>query len=321
MKQGDPLLRMLAIVQWQIGGLRTETMWGKKPFNPILGEQFSCVYDHGNDGETVFVAEQISHHPPVSAFHLYNTTLQFVLNSHVEQRAKFCGNYANVELVGPCTLHMCGTGERYDMALPNICVRGIMMGDRRVEWVGTLKVQCPQTGLTATVEYKQKGSFMGRWNAIEGKVSDNSGKLLCSIGGQWDENVTVQFVGQKEKLLMLNGTTEPELSYRDLDPPCHNDSRLIWGTAARHLEAEDYTAATEAKTAVEEEQRRQRKAGLHDAHVPAVFVKDEAGSWVHKEHTVQWMLEQAKLHQPQQTADGDGGGDAKADDAANAAEQ
>jgi len=40
----------------------------KKPFNPILGETFQ-----GSIGNYEIALEQISHHPPVSAFQLWNT--------------------------------------------------------------------------------------------------------------------------------------------------------------------------------------------------------------------------------------------------------
>lgn len=46
-----------------IGGLRRQTST-LKPFNPILGETFEGEY---SCGARVF-AEQISHHPPVSAW-------------------------------------------------------------------------------------------------------------------------------------------------------------------------------------------------------------------------------------------------------------
>lgn len=38
----------------------------RKPFNPILGETWQAVL---SDGTSMFM-EQISHHPPVSAFHM-----------------------------------------------------------------------------------------------------------------------------------------------------------------------------------------------------------------------------------------------------------
>lgn len=42
-----------------------ERMGLNKPFNPLLGETFELV----EDGKYWFISEQVSHHPPVAAFH------------------------------------------------------------------------------------------------------------------------------------------------------------------------------------------------------------------------------------------------------------
>ncbi len=48
-----------------VGGLRRQTST-LKPFNPILGETLEAAYESGAH----IWAEQISHHPPVSAWEL-----------------------------------------------------------------------------------------------------------------------------------------------------------------------------------------------------------------------------------------------------------
>ena len=37
-----------------------------KPFNPLLGETFEFTTDHFR-----YISEQVSHHPPISAWHCY----------------------------------------------------------------------------------------------------------------------------------------------------------------------------------------------------------------------------------------------------------
>ena len=37
---------------------------GQKPFNPLLGETYECIRE---DRGWRFIAEQVSHHPPISA--------------------------------------------------------------------------------------------------------------------------------------------------------------------------------------------------------------------------------------------------------------
>lgn len=53
-----------------------------KPYNPIYGERFVCTWKHEDESETKFFAEQVSHHPPISACFMINEkagfTSQFV---------------------------------------------------------------------------------------------------------------------------------------------------------------------------------------------------------------------------------------------------
>lgn len=82
----DPRDRMVQVLRWYLSafhaGRRSEV--AKKPYNPILGETFRCWWDVDNpnsqpatqssvpDGpvpwcssnQLVFIAEQVSHHPP-----------------------------------------------------------------------------------------------------------------------------------------------------------------------------------------------------------------------------------------------------------------
>lgn len=49
-----------------VAGLQHVFQSWRKPFNPILGETFQAVL---SDGSEIFL-EQISHHPPISAYQL-----------------------------------------------------------------------------------------------------------------------------------------------------------------------------------------------------------------------------------------------------------
>jgi hypothetical protein len=39
-----------------------------RSYNPVLGEFFRCRYDYPDGGVAYYVAEQVSHHPPISAW-------------------------------------------------------------------------------------------------------------------------------------------------------------------------------------------------------------------------------------------------------------
>ena len=82
-KQMDPEQRFLTLLKWWITNLTSQPKKGiyhAKPYNAVLGEVFRCKYYH-EDSTTHFVAEQISHHPPVTCFTLVNREKNFEIRN------------------------------------------------------------------------------------------------------------------------------------------------------------------------------------------------------------------------------------------------
>ena len=77
----------------------------KKPYNPIIGETFSCVVDTA-ESRVSYVAEQCSHHPPVSAFYLENQKKGYCANGYIWTKSRFTGNSACSEMVGNIEFHL-----------------------------------------------------------------------------------------------------------------------------------------------------------------------------------------------------------------------
>lgn len=70
LEEKEPLERMKLLVTWYVCSLQLEPQM-LKPFNPILGETFQ-----GMIGEYEIAIEQISHHPPISAFQLWSDEIK-----------------------------------------------------------------------------------------------------------------------------------------------------------------------------------------------------------------------------------------------------
>ena len=71
-KEDEPFLRMKKIVKWYLSGFYKKPKGLKKPYNPILGETFRCYWQHPNGSKTYYIAEQVSHHPPISTNYVTN---------------------------------------------------------------------------------------------------------------------------------------------------------------------------------------------------------------------------------------------------------
>jgi hypothetical protein len=70
-KEEDPLQRFLVLVKWLLATIQQETFY-KKPCNPVIGEIHEACTESPVFGKTTFVAEQVSHHPPISACYISN---------------------------------------------------------------------------------------------------------------------------------------------------------------------------------------------------------------------------------------------------------
>lgn len=104
----------------------------KKPYNPILGETFHCSWEvpknkvkpcrthcavvqaketntaQGSENEFYkvrFVAEQVSHHPPVSCLYCECKEKMMCVNTHVWTKSKFLGMSVGVSMVGEGMYH------------------------------------------------------------------------------------------------------------------------------------------------------------------------------------------------------------------------
>lgn len=127
-KSDNPEERFYAAVKWFISALNgsfssrvPKGEWEKKPFNPILGEQFHCEWED----KTRIVCEQVSHHPPVSGFYVENKEAGVVVTGHDGQKTRFSGTQMLVDQIGYCTLKLTQRDETYLFTLPSVSVNGI----------------------------------------------------------------------------------------------------------------------------------------------------------------------------------------------------
>lgn len=77
------------------------------------------------------VAEQVSHHPPVTAFRLKNKEKKVELNGHFAQKTSFSGKSIMVKQVGHAIIKVItpqGEEESYLITLPKLRIDGLFFG-------------------------------------------------------------------------------------------------------------------------------------------------------------------------------------------------
>mmetsp|Transcript_9228 Transcript_9228/g.24371 ORF Transcript_9228/g.24371 Transcript_9228/m.24371 type:complete len:424 (-) Transcript_9228:1104-2375(-) len=286
----SPEERFLQVLRYQLSGLPKER-FGKKPYNPVLGEVFRAAFKHANTekhGVTLLLAEQVSHHPPITALHVHNHSLGFAMTSHMKPEPKFWGNSIEVKLTGSIRIALDKFGETYELTRPTFWTTGILnIGKQRQEFIGETKLVCAASDLESTLEFKAKGllGIRGEANAVAGKIKRRStGEKLFEISGAWDKEVRVKDLRtKKERVLFDYEKVKAEKSMGMWVPPAaemepHN-SLKVWEKCSEAIWAVDTTAANEEKKRVEEEQRRLRKQRqeLGIDWTPAMFTRKDLG--------------------------------------------
>jgi len=282
----DPLQRVLAVTKWYLSGWHVRPKGVKKPYNPILGELFRCKIDNGPDGFTNYVAEQVSHHPPVSVFYVENRKKNISFYGSLVPRSRFLGNSAASLMEGTSWLKLLNYDEEYEMNFPNVYARGIIIGSLLMETGGNVSIKCEKSGYVTDIEFKVKG-WWGEYDKIGGTVRRiGSDEALYTLDGYWSSVINITNCKTNETSVFFDSKTSPSMS--KIVPPedqeLEYESRRMWTNVTKALAANDLDAATAAKTELEEEQRKTTKErhdlGQYPQH--RLFFLHPNGRWTYR---------------------------------------
>uniref|UniRef100_A0A2K5HNX6 Oxysterol-binding protein n=1 Tax=Colobus angolensis palliatus TaxID=336983 RepID=A0A2K5HNX6_COLAP len=281
--QKDPKDRMVQVVKWYLSAFHAgrKGSVAKKPYNPILGEIFQCHWTLPNDTEentelvsegpvpwvsknsVTFVAEQVSHHPPISAFYAecFNKKIQF--NAHIWTKSKFLGMSIGVHNIGQGCVSCLDYDEHYILTFPNGYGRSILT----VPWVelgGECNINCSKTGYSANIIFHTKPFYGGKKHRITAEIfSPNDKKSFCSIEGEWNGVMYAKYAtGENTVFVDTKKLPIIKKKVRKLEDQNEYESRSLWKDVTFNLKIRDIDAATEAKHRLEERQRaeaRERK--------------------------------------------------------------
>uniref|UniRef100_A0A8C5R806 Oxysterol-binding protein n=1 Tax=Leptobrachium leishanense TaxID=445787 RepID=A0A8C5R806_9ANUR len=279
----DPKDRMVQVVRWYLSAFHAgrKGSVAKKPYNPILGEVFQCYWDlPGQESEenepvsegpvpwasknnVTFVSEQVSHHPPISAFYAecYNKRIQF--NAHIWTKSKFLGMSIGVHNIGQGCVSCLDYDEHYILTFPNGYGRSILT----VPWVelgGECNINCSKTGYSATITFHTKPFYGGKKHRVTAEIyPPNEKKSFCSIEGEWNGVMYAKYASG-ENFVFIDTKKMPTVKkkVRKLEDQLEHESRRMWRDVTFNLKVRNIDSATEAKHSLEERQRaeaRERK--------------------------------------------------------------
>ncbi|KAL6104605.1 osbpl1a [Pungitius sinensis] len=182
----DSVERMKCVAAFAVSAVASQWERTGKPFNPLLGETYELIRE---DLGFRWVSEQVSHHPPVSAFHAEGLNQDFVFHGSIYPKLKFWGKSIEAEPKGLITLELPKYNEAYTWTNPTCCVHNIIVGQLWIEQYGSMEVINHKTGERCSMMFKPCGLFGKELHKVEGYILDKSKKKLCAIYGKWTESL------------------------------------------------------------------------------------------------------------------------------------
>ncbi|KAH7406455.1 hypothetical protein DE146DRAFT_675862 [Phaeosphaeria sp. MPI-PUGE-AT-0046c] len=295
-KIDDPVQRFVAVTKFYLSGWHIKPPGVKKPLNPILGEIFTGYWDYPDGTKGYYVSEQTSHHPPKSSYFFMAPEHHIRIDGCLRPRSKFLGNSAASLMEGIAVMRLLNTGERYFVTQPNMYARGILFGTMKYELGDHAYIRCPETGMSADLEFKTRGYFSGTYNAIGGFIKDSHGKNLFELSGLWNEEMYIKDLttGKKEVLFDASHAKHSPPLARPLEEQEDRESQKLWHDVTEAVKRRDQDVATDAKAKIEDMQREEaakRNSEGVEWH-PRLFRRVQAGPGGSEqgEEDLEWII-------------------------------
>uniref|UniRef100_A0A671S1I8 Oxysterol-binding protein n=1 Tax=Sinocyclocheilus anshuiensis TaxID=1608454 RepID=A0A671S1I8_9TELE len=182
----DSIERMQLVAAFAVSAVASQWDRTGKPFNPLLGETFELTRDE--EGYHM-ISEQVSHHPPISAFYSESLNQDFSFHGSIYPKLKFWGKSVEAEPKGTMTLELSKHREAYTWTNPMCCVHNVILGKLWIEQYGTVEIVNHSTGDKCVLNFKPCGMFGKELHRVEGHIQDKSKKKHQVIYGKWTECV------------------------------------------------------------------------------------------------------------------------------------
>jgi len=274
-KESDPAQRAVLVLKWFLTTLKQQYAsrseeYGneKKPLNPFLGELFLGKWED-EAGMTELISEQVSHHPPATAYCITNQRTGVRLQGYNAQKASF-SKTIYIKQIGHAVLTVPTTPDQepdtYLITLPSLHIEGLIFGSPFIELDGASYITS-SSGFTAKIDYSGKGWLSGKKNSFvatlfpTGKEKD----VLFNVSGQWTKTFQIHSGpakhNGKDNLVAL---WDPELLrpivpiVAPLDKQHPLESRRAWSKVAAAIAKGDLNAVGVEKSKIENAQRELR---------------------------------------------------------------
>ncbi|CAF2034344.1 unnamed protein product [Rotaria magnacalcarata] len=180
----DPVMRMQYVAAFAVSSISSNLDRLSKPFNPLLGETYEFVRD---DLPFRYVSEQVSHHPPVSAFSCEpkDGSDRWRYYGSILPKATFSVRNMVVKPKGLLSLKLKRHQEVYTWSSLTCTIHNVLVGRLWFEYHGTMEIENHANKMKAVLNFKPFSRATKELHKVEGTIIDSRKHKLRGLYGFW----------------------------------------------------------------------------------------------------------------------------------------
>ncbi|XP_078083029.1 oxysterol-binding protein 2-like isoform X1 [Mustelus asterias] len=302
----SPAEQMCYVAAFSVSSYSTTTHRTAKPFNPLLGETFEL--DRREESGFRSLCEQVSHHPPAAAHHVYSKH-GWTLWQEITIASKFRGKYLSIMPLG--TIHLqfnCG-GNHYVWRKVTSTVHNIIVGKLWIDQSGEIEIINSKTKDKCQLKFSPYSYFSRECaRKVTGMVTDSESKASYVLSGTWDEKMEFAKVVESSqdgtscegKQKTVYQTLPPKVLWRKYPLPDNAENMYYFSELALTLnELESGTAPTDSR--LRPDQRLMENGEWEEANVEKQRLEEKQRAVRRsREAEVATAAEEGREHEPYQ---------------------
>ena len=280
-KESNPYIRLVKSACFCIGQFVQNNGRQTKFFNPLLYETYEYV---DNEQNFRYMAEQVSHHPAISAYYAEGDGWNIYANTNAIIKFSITGRL-DVDALGKTYVTYSNFDDINAFTKPKAVVRNLIFGTIDIDVEGKFEVT---NEMGDKCEVEMVPSTSGQKGIVKGEIKDINGDLKYTLEGNWQDSLYIINKETGEKINIwkaipslgkedyyfppyvfdLNNLTE---EMKKVLPP--TDSRFR--PDQRLMEYQDIDKAGDEKHRLEEAQRARAKKYKADGFIPKPLYFEE----------------------------------------------
>ena len=280
-KEPNPYIRLAKSATFCIGQFVINNGRQSKFFNPLLYETYEYI---DNQQNFRYMAEQVSHHPAISAYYAEGDGWNIYANTNAVIKFKITGRL-DVNALGKTYITYTYYDDVVAFTKPSVVVRNLIIGTIDLDVEGKFQVTNEMGDLC---EVDMIPSTSGQKGNIHGEVKDIDGNVKFLLEGNWQDTIYMvnKETGEKTNLWKIIPSAEKEDFYFqpytfDLNNLTEEMKTVLPPTDSRFrpdqrlIELQDIDKAGDEKHRLEEEQRARAKKYKEEGFIPKPLYFDE----------------------------------------------